>query len=67
MQKYFSLSALALVLFSNTVFASPKTFTYCIESSPAFLNPQIGTDGATLDVAQALYNRLIDFEPGGYN
>lgn len=67
MQKYFSLSALALVLFSNTVFASPKTFTYCIESSPAFLNPQIGTDGATLDVAQALYNRLIDFEPGTTN
>ncbi|MCK3654474.1 peptide transporter [Pasteurellaceae bacterium Macca] len=44
-----------------------KTFTYCIESSPAYLNPQIGTDGATLDVGQAVYNRLVDFERGTTN
>ncbi|SUT87021.1 peptide ABC transporter substrate-binding protein [Actinobacillus ureae] len=62
MQKFFSLSALALLLFSNSALAAPKTFTYCIESSPTFLNPQIGTDGATLDVAQAL-----DFELGTTN
>ncbi len=67
MQKLFSLSAFALLLFSNSVLAAPKTFTYYIESLPTFLNPQIGTDGATLDVAEALYNRVIAFEPSTTN
>lgn len=61
---FFSLASLAVV---NIAYASPKTFTYCLESSPAALNPQIATDGATLDVGQAVYNRLVDFEAGSTN
>lgn len=57
-------SCLTLALAANAYAADTQTFTYCIEASPAALNPQLVTDGATLDVGQALYNRLIDFEPG---
>ncbi|MDY2947477.1 MAG: ABC transporter substrate-binding protein [Mannheimia varigena] len=59
--------ALFSLAFAGSALAAPKTFTYCLESSPAALNPQIATDGATLDVGQALYNRLIDFEKGTTN
>lgn len=67
MNKLLPLSVFMLAMVSVPATASPKTFTYCIEASPTYLNPQIGTDGATLDVAQALYNRLVDFEPGTTN
>lgn len=59
--------ALISLAFTGSAFAAPKSFTYCLESSPAALNPQIATDGATLDVGQAIYNRLIDFEKGTTN
>ena len=67
MKKLSQLSLLALLTLPGAALANPKTFTYCIEASPAYLNPQIGTDGATLDTSQALYNRLVDFERGTTN
>ncbi|AUI66203.1 MULTISPECIES: ABC transporter substrate-binding protein [Glaesserella] len=68
MKKFATLTALAYCVGITSLYANDnKTFTYCIESSPAYLNPQIGTDGATLDVGQAIYNRLVDFEAGTTN
>ncbi|WP_373767366.1 ABC transporter substrate-binding protein [Glaesserella sp.] len=67
MKKLMALTTVALCLGANNAYAESKTFTYCIEASPAYLNPQIGTDGATLDVGQAIYNRLVDFEAGTTN
>ena len=45
------------------VFAS-KTFIYCSESSPSSFNPQLVTDGSSLNVAKSIYNGLLEFEPG---
>ena len=57
------LSLLSLALCSANAFAAPKTFVYCAETSPTFLNPQFATDGITLDATgQAIYDRLIGFE-----
>ncbi|MDD0824531.1 ABC transporter substrate-binding protein [Mannheimia sp. AT1] len=59
------LSLITLALASTTALAAPKTFVYCMEASPSFFNPQLGTDGATLDASgQAIFNRLTDFKPG---
>ncbi|QIW15518.1 peptide transporter [Pasteurellaceae bacterium RH1A] len=60
------LSVLTLaMLAAGTAVAAPKTFVYCSEASPSYFNPQLGTDGATLDASsQTIYNRLVDFEPG---
>lgn len=64
LSKFTTLLALSI---SANVFAENKTFTYCLEASPAGLNPQLVTDGASLDVGQAVYNRLVDFEQGSTN
>lgn len=62
-----SLLTLAFNLTSTAV-AAPKTFVYCLESSPTYLNPQFATDGGTFDAtSQAIFNRLVDFEKGGTN
>ncbi|MEZ5476031.1 MAG: ABC transporter substrate-binding protein [Thiolinea sp.] len=53
----------ALCAFSQAHAA--KTLVYCSEGSPSGFNPQFYTDGTTFDaVSQALYNRLVEFEPG---
>lgn len=66
MKQLKKLSLIALAVASGSVLAAPKTFVYCVESSPAFLNPQLATDGATLDAtSRTIYNRLTDFEKGG--
>lgn len=67
MNKLTQLALFSLIFTAFAAAQTPKTFTYCLEASPAALNPQIATDGATLDVGQALYNRLIDFEKGTTN
>lgn len=59
------LTALALA-FSATVMAAPKTLVYCSEASPSYLNPQLVTDGSSIDATgQQIYNRLTAFETGG--
>lgn len=46
--------------------AAPKTFVYCSEASPSTFNPQLASDGPTFNAsAYTVYNRLVDFEPGG--
>jgi dipeptide transport system substrate-binding protein len=68
--KRFVLSAIAGFIFASPAFAVPtdklKTFVYCSEASPATFNPQIASDGPTFNAsAYTVYNRLVDFEPGG--
>lgn len=41
-----------------------KTFIYCSEGSPSSFNPQLVTDDSSNVVADAIYNRLVEFEPG---
>ena len=46
--------------------AQNKTFVYCSEASPSTFNPQLATDGPTFNAsAYTVYNRLVEFEPGG--
>lgn len=48
---------------SNEVTA--KTFVYCSEGSPSAFNPQIVSDGTSINASShPLYNRLVDFEYG---
>ena len=56
---------LALAMTSFGAFAK-KTFVYCSEGSPSTFNPQMGTDGPTINASsKMLYNRLVTFERGG--
>ncbi|MCK3657636.1 peptide transporter [Pasteurellaceae bacterium Pebbles2] len=60
-----SLITLALSA-SSMAMAAPKTLVYCSEASPSHFNPQLVTDGASLDATgQQIYNRLTTFEAGG--
>ena len=48
---------------SNQIKAN--TFVYCSEGSPSAFNPQIVSDGTSINAsAHPIYNRLIDFEYG---
>ncbi|MGX2948349.1 ABC transporter substrate-binding protein [Frederiksenia canicola] len=68
MKKLTQLSLLALAVASGSAMAAPKTFVYCLEASPSFLSPQLGTDGATLDsTGRAIFDKLTAFEPGTTN
>jgi dipeptide transport system substrate-binding protein len=45
--------------------ANAKTFVYCSEGSPENFTPAINTTGTSFDAARPVYNRLVQFEPGG--
>lgn len=61
MKKIFLLA----VLFNLTTSAFAKNFIYCSEGSPSAFNPQIVTDGTSLNACgNTLYNRLVEFETG---
>ncbi|QGM81130.1 ABC transporter substrate-binding protein [Otariodibacter oris] len=68
MNKLTQLSLVALAVASGSAMAAPKTFVYCIEASPSYFNPQLGTDGATLDSSgRPIFNGLTTFESGTTN
>lgn len=58
---------LALALGSTlAISAESATFVYCSEGSPSSFNPQLVTDGTSVNATSAtLYNRLVEFERGG--
>lgn len=59
-------AALGLLASASEPAHAATTFVYCSEGSPSTFNPQMATDGPTFNAsARALYNRLIEFEPGG--
>lgn len=62
------LSLITLALASTKAFAAPKTFIYCLEASPTYMNPVFASDGGTFDaIGQTIFNRLVDFEEGTTN
>jgi dipeptide transport system substrate-binding protein len=52
----------SLLVSSHAIAA--KTFIFCSEGSPSSFNPQLVTDAPSNVVANAIYNRLVEFEPG---
>src|SRR5437868_7864438 len=44
--------------------ASAKTFVYCSEGSPSSFNPQLVTDGTSLNASLPVYEGLMGFENG---
>ena len=68
MKKLAKFSLMSLAFASATAVAAPKTFVYCLEASPTYMNPQFATDGGTFDaIGQTIFNRLVDFEDGSTN
>lgn len=45
-------------------FAQAKTLVYCSEGSPSSFNPQLVTDGTSLNTTHPVYNGLVQFETG---
>lgn len=51
-------------IYSSHSLAAGKTFIYCSEGSPSSFNPQFVTDEPSKVPANAIYNRLIELQPG---
>ncbi|MFN0192100.1 MAG: ABC transporter substrate-binding protein [Aestuariivirga sp.] len=45
--------------------AHAKSLVYCSEGSPENFSPSMNTTGTSLDAARPIYNKLVQFEPGG--
>ena len=45
--------------------ANAKSLVYCSEGSPENFSPSINTTGTSLDAARPVYNKLVQFTPGG--
>ncbi len=45
--------------------AQAKSLVYCSEGSPENFSPSMNTTGTSFDAARPVYNRLVQFEPGG--
>lgn len=57
-------------ILSFTVFTNvyAKTFVYCSDGSPSAFNPQVVSDGPSINASShPLYSRLVDFEYGTTN
>ncbi|MGZ3691277.1 MAG: ABC transporter substrate-binding protein [Pseudobdellovibrio sp.] len=53
------------MLISGSAFAA-QNFVFCMEGSPSGFNPQLLTDGVSLNASsQTVFNRLVEFEYGG--
>ncbi|MBC7371998.1 MAG: ABC transporter substrate-binding protein [Bdellovibrionaceae bacterium] len=47
--------------------AHAKTFIYCSEGSPSSFNPQLVTDGTSLNTTHPVYEGLVEFDNGTTN
>lgn len=51
---------------TNTAFANTPNFIFCMEGSPSSFNPQLVSDGVSMNSSsQTVFNRLVEFKPGG--
>ncbi len=66
MKKIFSLFViLFLIIACNKGPTNSDTFVYCSEGSPSKLNPQIVTDGTSINASsRTVFNRLVEFKYG---
>ena len=69
MKIHLKATALSLTLIAGLAgTAEAKTLVFCSEGSPEGFNPSLYSAGTTFDAsAQAIYNRLVEFEPGTTN
>lgn len=64
MKKMFSY-VVVLVSFMALSAQAEKSLIYCTEGSPASFNPQLVTDGVSMNAsAQTIFNRLVEFKTG---
>ena len=55
----------ALVTFAVSTAFSAQNFVFCMEGSPSSFNPQLVTDGVSMNSsAQTIFNRLVEFKYG---
>ncbi|MBK9322471.1 MAG: ABC transporter substrate-binding protein [Bdellovibrionaceae bacterium] len=55
---------LSLLLISAPLLASAKTFVFCSEGNPSSFNPQLVTDGTSINASRPVYEGLVGFTPG---
>ncbi|AZZ35645.1 ABC transporter substrate-binding protein [Bdellovibrio sp. qaytius] len=61
MKKVLLATLLLLPMFAQAA----DNFIFCMEGSPSSFNPQIVTDGTSMNSsAQTIFNRLVEFKPG---
>jgi dipeptide transport system substrate-binding protein len=66
MKKFISAAALvATTMLAGTYSVHAKSLVYCSEGSPENFTPAINTTGTSFDAARPVYNKLVEFEPGG--
>ncbi len=64
LSKVFVMSCLVLGAYSSG-YAAEKNLIYCMEGSPSSFNPQIVSDGVSMNSSsQTIFNRLVDFKAG---
>lgn len=57
---------ISLVMLASCPLFAAQNFIFCMEGSPSSFNPQIVTDGVSLNASsQAIFNRLVEFKYGG--
>ena len=59
-----------IAIISSLMISAPvlaaSNFVFCMEGSPSSFNPQIVTDGVSMNAsAQTIFNRLVEFKYGG--
>ncbi|MET0528602.1 MAG: ABC transporter substrate-binding protein, partial [Microvirga sp.] len=59
------LAALCVPAMLATAPLAGKTLVYCSEGSPENFYPGVNTTGTSSDASEQIYNRLVEFEPGG--
>ena len=61
----FRIALLASSMLVAAATANAKSLVYCSEGSPENFSPSMNTTGTSLDAARPVYNKLVQFEPGG--
>ena len=55
----------SLLIFAVSTSFSAQNFIFCMEGSPSSFNPQLVTDGVSMNSsAQTIFNRLVEFKYG---
>ena len=61
-----SLLLVSLFLVFTVAKASTPNFIFCMEGSPSSFNPQLVSDGVSMNASsQTIFNRLVEFKAGG--
>ncbi|MGD0831596.1 MAG: ABC transporter substrate-binding protein [Terracidiphilus sp.] len=60
MRRFFALALLLVLAGCRTTPRDPSTLVFLIESSPANLDPRIGTDGQSEHIDELLFDGLVD-------